>query len=260
MLPFFRWNLIVITIASNYGCYSVRVFANASKHFDFHQHTGPMELTARQNGVQFVPYREHPVWIRPIRVCTCKFSMDLPCLSVGKHVCGFHSQLGSVVTFFVAFRCRLSSAKSCMSVTDFWTSSSSSSVIVSATNTLIVRTSASWNVFPSVRLFEKVGWRPFFVVSLSVNTVGEWSESRSNSPVTSMKLVSKFLDTKSQLNPVPYSYLLASMLVFAWSGPHSNILWWLIRNKLKQIYLYTVQYSPIVLCTRIPHVPLIQYT
>jgi len=160
MLPFFRWNLIVITIASNYGCYSVRVFANASKHFDFHQHTGPMQLTAWQNRVQFVPYREHPVWIWPIRVCTCKFSMDSPCLSVGKYVCGFQSQLGSVVTFFVAFRCRLSSAKSCMSVTDFWTSSSSSSMIVSATNMLILYTSASWNVSRSVRLFEKVGLRP----------------------------------------------------------------------------------------------------
>jgi hypothetical protein len=44
--------------------------------------------------------------------------------------------------------------------------------------------------------------RPFCVVSLSVNSVGELSESRSNSPATSMKTVDKFLDTKSQLNPV----------------------------------------------------------
>jgi len=34
----------------------------------------------------------------------------------------------------------------------------------------------------------------------------------------------------------------------------------LIRNKLKQIYLYTVQYSSIVICTHIPRVPLILYT
>jgi hypothetical protein len=36
-----------------------------------------------------IPRREHPLWIRPIRVCTWKFSMDSPCLRVGKRMCGF---------------------------------------------------------------------------------------------------------------------------------------------------------------------------
>jgi len=54
--------LIVATIATHYGRYGVRVFANASKHFDFHQYTVPvLQVTAHQTGVQFVHHREYPV-------------------------------------------------------------------------------------------------------------------------------------------------------------------------------------------------------
>jgi hypothetical protein len=39
LFPFFRRNMIVVTIASNYGRYNVMVFPNAPKRHDFHQHT-----------------------------------------------------------------------------------------------------------------------------------------------------------------------------------------------------------------------------
>jgi len=64
--------LIVVNIAANYFRYSVRVFANASKRLDIHQHTERVQVTARQLWVQFVPHREHPVWIRPITGCHVK--------------------------------------------------------------------------------------------------------------------------------------------------------------------------------------------
>jgi hypothetical protein len=41
-----------------------------------------------------IPRREHLLSIRPIRVCTWKFSMDSHCLRVGKRVRGLQSQLG----------------------------------------------------------------------------------------------------------------------------------------------------------------------
>jgi len=63
--------LIVVNIAANDCRYSVQVFANASKRLDIHQHTVLVQVTARQL-VQFVPHREHPVWIRPIRGCHIK--------------------------------------------------------------------------------------------------------------------------------------------------------------------------------------------
>ena len=44
--------MIVSIIAAQYGRYSVKAFANASKHFDFHQHTVPSKVKARQNGVE----------------------------------------------------------------------------------------------------------------------------------------------------------------------------------------------------------------
>lgn len=71
----FLWNLIVATVVAHYGCYSAKVFANALKHFDFHQHTVPVQVTAHQTGVQFVPDKEHPVWIPAIWAVTCKFSI-----------------------------------------------------------------------------------------------------------------------------------------------------------------------------------------
>jgi len=40
--------LIVVNIAANDSRYSVRVFASASKRLHIQEHTGPMQVTARQ--------------------------------------------------------------------------------------------------------------------------------------------------------------------------------------------------------------------
>jgi hypothetical protein len=74
-----------------------------------------------------IPRREHHVWIRPIRVCTCKFRVgdvlneialkgiahymrrsddNLWLITLG-NLCGFQPQLWFVVTFSVAFGCCL---------------------------------------------------------------------------------------------------------------------------------------------------------
>jgi len=52
----------------------------------------------------------------------------------------------------------------------------------------------------SVSLFERVGFFSFLIiVSLSVKTIGERSESRSNSSIMFKKLDDKFLETKKSI-------------------------------------------------------------
>jgi hypothetical protein len=54
----------------------LRVFSNSSKHCDLHQHLAPVQVTARQDFAQVVPYREHPVLnLKNQGVLTWKFSV-----------------------------------------------------------------------------------------------------------------------------------------------------------------------------------------
>jgi len=47
-LPLFAAKWLVERIAANDVRYSVRLFVNASEHFNFHQHTVPVNVTACQ--------------------------------------------------------------------------------------------------------------------------------------------------------------------------------------------------------------------
>jgi hypothetical protein len=59
---------------------------------------------------------------------------------------------------------------------------------------LILVSSSAWNMFQAVLKFDRVGFLPFMIiVALTVSTIVEWSQLRSNSSVTSRKPVDKFL-------------------------------------------------------------------